>query len=130
MHAKSKFDKRLLGTWKSDRERTFARYKKPQGVTAASHRKFQALFGSMFIEWKRGTYEADLDGTKFNGSYEVLGYDSVCVVIRAWDSIFEEHRLHQLVFHFEADGQIEGYRILAHGMPEYFRRLKKTSAVQ
>jgi hypothetical protein len=112
-------DRRLLGTWKSDRRRTFRHFRPKAGCSPASFRKFRALFGKLVIRWGHGKSYAELDGHRSVTAYEVVASDSRSVVIRYFDSLAGEDRLRQIHF----DG--EYYWIaLGGGLCEYFRRMQ------
>ena len=114
----SKFDGRLLGTWKSDRRRTFQDYVALPGTTPQQVRKLKALFGKFLIRGGRGKTYTELDGFKSVGEYEVVARDSQSVVVRYYDELFEEYQLRQI--HFEG----EHYWLWAGTLLEYFRRVK------
>lgn len=119
-----KWDKRLLGTWKSDRRRTFQHWKPSPGCSAATERKFKSLFGKLMITWKRGTLITEYDGDPFEARpYEVVARDSESVVIRCRDFLCDfpdaEDCLYQI--HFDE----EFYWIaLGNGFCEYFRKIE------
>ncbi|MEO2087983.1 MAG: hypothetical protein ABGY75_00590 [Gemmataceae bacterium] len=112
-------DRRLIGTWKSDRRMTFRHWKPKPGCPPESERKFKALFGKLVVRWERGRYHSEIDGHRETVPYEVMAADSASVVIRFRDPYLGE-RLQQLFF----DG--DRYWVatpLAPGMVEYFRRV-------
>jgi hypothetical protein len=117
--AKPKIDSRLLGTWQSDRRRTFQYFRPKPGCSAASLRKFKSLFGKLIIRWGRHKSYSELNGYRSTAPYEVVASDSRSVVIRYFDTLVEEDRLRQI--HFDGDH----YWIAVGGrFCEYFRRVK------
>lgn len=72
---------RLVGTWKSDRRRTFKHFRPRRNCSAASLRKFKDLFGKMVVRWTRKRYQIELDGEVWSGTYKILARDPASVVI-------------------------------------------------
>jgi hypothetical protein len=116
----AKSDPRLLGTWRSDRRRTFKHFKPKANCPPRSIRKLKALFGKLVVKWDRGLFHTELDGHCTSTPYVVLGSDSVSVVIRSKHSLFGEERLQHI--HFEGDC----YWIALPGgqLCEFFRRVQ------
>lgn len=128
-----KFDKRLLGTWKSDREKTFEHWKPLPGVTRAQVKKLQNIFGKLTIHYTRKYFYswidegdgADVHRDRFE--YELLGKDAGSAVIRYADSapssvlaqLFSDENLRQIQF----DGPDGYFIMLSPGLNEYFRRV-------
>jgi hypothetical protein len=115
-----KADRRLLGTWKSDRRRSFRNIRPKPGCRPAALRKLKALFGKLVVRWGRVKYYTDLDGFRSSARYEVVARDSTSVVVRYLDSEGGEGRLQQI--HFEGDHY---WIALGGGLCEYFRRVGK-----
>ena len=113
-----KFDKRLIGTWKSDRRRTFQHYKAKPGTDPKQLRKLKSLFGKMTIRWGRGKHHSDLEGSLSSAEYEIIGRDSSSVVVRLWDDLLQEYQVRQI--HFEEDYY---FITVWGGLCEYFRRI-------
>jgi hypothetical protein len=121
---KTLWDKRLLGTWKSDRRRTFQHWKPSPGCSASSDQKFKALFGKMIVTWKRGTMLSGFDGDPPNTRpYEVVARDSESVVIRYRDLVSEylDAEDHLCQIHFVEDYY---WIALGSGLCEYFRKIE------
>jgi hypothetical protein len=114
----TKFDKRLIGTWKSDRRKTFQHYKPNKKISAAHLRRFKALFGKLVVRWSRAKCYSELDGSHDSGPFEVLASDDSSVVIRHLDGITGESVLKQI--HFEGD--YYWFALDCH-MNEWFRRV-------
>jgi hypothetical protein len=114
---KPKFDRRLLGTWKSDRRKTFRHYvphpdAKPEGL-----RKFRAIFGKLVVRWTQLRCHTEYDGSRSSEPYEFIASDSESVVVRCFHELSNSYRLYQL--HFDE----QYYWIWAYGIREYFRRV-------
>jgi hypothetical protein len=114
-----KFDRRLLGTWKSDRRRTFKNFRPKPGATRAAMQRLKAMFGKLVIRWGRGKYHTEYDGHCESFDYEIVARDTTCVIIRCYDNLAREWRLRQITF----DG--DHYWIpLGGSMCECFRRVR------
>ena len=117
-------DKRLLGTWQSDRRRTFRDYVLPKKMTAAQRRRYKALFGKLIVRWTARFCFTQLDDSKWKDPYELIGRDSVSVVVRAYNEVFEETRLTQVFFEnnhywfWTPWGSREFFRRIPHLRPE------------
>lgn len=111
-------DSRLIGTWKSDRRRTFRRYKPKPTAPARSIRKLKSLFGKLVVRWGRGKYYTEMDGDKWSNAYEVIASDQYSVVVRSKDDLSAEPRLQQI--HFEGDWY---WLAISPGLCEYFKRV-------
>src|SRR5688572_24521508 len=75
----SMHDKRLLGTWKSDKTRTFAEYAFRRGVPANRRKRIMALFGKLTVTYKRSRVYTNLNGFETRARYKVLAKDSESV---------------------------------------------------
>lgn len=115
----SKPDKRLLGTWRSDRRRTLRYFKPKAWCTPSRLRKFKALFGKLVVEWAHGAYHTEFDGHKVTAPYEVVARDSVSVVVQVRDVLSGEDRLQHIHF----DGDYYWVALSGGGICEFFRRV-------
>jgi hypothetical protein len=116
--SKPNIDRRLLGTWKSDRRRTFKDHVFKPGVSAQAMHKLKALFGKLTIWWGHRRFRTEMDGVKSSGEYEVIARDASSVVVRYVDTLLGE-RIQQI--HFEG----KHYWIHVHGnLREFFRRVE------
>lgn len=114
-----KSDRRLVGTWQSDRRRTFRHFKPKAGCSPQGLRKLKALFGKLVITWGRGVYHTELDGHRSSARYEVVASDSTSVVVRTRDVVSGEDRLQQIHF----DGDSYWVSLLGGNICEFFRRV-------
>lgn len=110
-------DERLLGTWQSDRRKTFLHYKPSPKSTPQQLRNLKALFGKLVVRWERQKYHTELDGYFSSEPYIVLASDVDSVVIRHRDKVTRAERLQQI--HFEEDW----YWTATWGLIEWFRRV-------
>ena len=115
-----KSDPRLLGTWKSDRRLTFKHYTPSYKTTPAKLKKFKSIFGKLIVRWGRQYVYTDYEGMKSKDNYEILGSDSVSVVIRADNDVLNEQRIQQIFF----EGDDCYWFWTPWGMREFFRRVK------
>jgi hypothetical protein len=113
------WDRRLLGTWQSDRRRTFRHFRPKPGCSPQALAKFKAIFGKLVVRWGRGKYHTELAGLRESAEFEIVASDSRSVVVRYQDAFFEEARLQQI--HFAGDWY---FIALSGGLCEYFRRVK------
>lgn len=112
-------DKRLLGTWKSDRTKTFAEFVPRRRCSRVWLRKFKSLFGKLVIRYTPRKMHEDYDGNKGSGDYQVLGKDSESVVIRFYSTLWKQWQIQQL--HFDGDH----YWVWVYGMREFFRKVSE-----
>ena len=116
---KPQFDRRLEGTWKSDRRLTFKHYTPSPKTTPARLRRFKSIFGKLVIRWGRRFVYTEYNGSKVKDPYEILAIDSASVVIRGFNEVLNESRLTQIFF--EKDCY---WFWIPGGMREFFRRVK------
>lgn len=111
-------DKRLLGTWQSDRRKTFQHFKPKAGTSPAAFRQFKAIFGKLTLTWDRRQVHTQFDGMEETSPYEVVAIDSRSVVIRTFNTIFDEPLLHHI--HFEEKWY---WMAISGNIVEWFRRI-------
>lgn len=115
--SRPKLDRRLLGTWRSDRRRTFRHYKPGPRSTVEGQRKFKSIFGKLIVRWTARRCHFEFDETRFKGSrwsrpYDVVASDETSVIVRS-DGVLSQ-------LHFEGDC----YWIAVGGvLCEFFRRV-------
>src|ERR1044071_8010800 len=94
-----KSDKRLLGTWKSDRRRTIKELRFRPGL-ARKHREYlRASFGHLRIKYTRRQIHGTLRDYHFSQPYEVLASDAISVAIRSYYEITDEWLISHIHFH-------------------------------
>jgi hypothetical protein len=98
---KPKTDKRLLGTWRSDRRLTLKDWVWRRGWPAQKRKKFASIFGHLTLRYTRSRLYSDYRGHKAITKYEVIALDSDSVAIRSWDSLLKEWRIRHI--HFAGD---------------------------
>ncbi len=84
------FDKRLIGTWKSDKARTLAHYTFRKGVTSRTKKRFGKLFGKLTKIYTRTQWTSFLKKTdECAGRYRVLAKDKHSVAIWIEDGAYK-----------------------------------------
>jgi hypothetical protein len=116
---KIKTDKRLLGTWKSDRRKTMAEWNWPKGYPTQKRKKVAAMFGKLTIRYTRTRIYSEFEDLRESDSYQVVAADSDSVAIVCWSSLLKENRIWHL--HFEGDF----FWIAIGPCREWFKRVKK-----
>jgi hypothetical protein len=116
---RSPVDRRLLGTWKSDRRQTFKWFYPKPGCSPTNWRKFKAIFGKLIVRWGYTKCHTDLDGYKETRAYEVVASDANSVVVRILDPTAPRGRLCHI--HFEGDY----YWISVRNWREFFKRVQQ-----
>jgi hypothetical protein len=113
-------DKRLLGTWQSDRGRTLAEWRFGKRLTPQKRQKFLAIFGKLRITYTPTRIHGSYGDYQFTQRYEVLAMDSDSVAIRYEDTQVTG-QWHILHVHFEGQNR---YWIALRRNRECFRRVK------
>jgi len=113
-------DKRLLGTWRTDRGRTVAEWRFSKRLTPQKRRKFLAIFGKLRVTYTRTRIRGIYEDYRFTQRYEVVAMDSDSVAIRYEDTqVTGQWRIQHV--HFE--GQTHYWIALGRNR-EWFRRVK------
>lgn len=118
-----RIDKRLLGTWRSDRTATIAEWRFAKRFSALRRRKFLDIFGKLRLRFTRARVFSILGSQNHKQRYEVFGTDSDSVAIRYEDTqLTHEWRLQHI--HFEGRDR---YWIALGRNREWFRRVRTRS---
>lgn len=122
LRSPAKIDKRLLGTWKSDRKRTFQGHPWPKSTTAEQNRRFRALFGKLVVRWTPTRCLSEMDDFRGSCRYTVLGSDEQSVAVyRECTPAFPSN---ENICHIHFDGDEYYYvHIAGTRLIEYFRRV-------
>jgi hypothetical protein len=94
-------DRRLIGTWKSDRKKTFSDWRWLEPISEKKKKKFKSMFGFLEVRYTPKYQSMDLKGTKSRHAYRVLGKNRNSVVIALYDQPSKEEEFS--VIHFEGD---------------------------
>ena len=78
-----KVDKRLLGTWKSDRKRTFQEWKWTKRLTPQKKKRFESLFGKLEVTYTRVEVIMTLRYRKWEHArqYAIVAVDETSVAV-------------------------------------------------
>lgn len=108
-------DHRLLGTWRSDKERTLALWKYQKELAPDVRERFERIFGKFTLRFTATQIHTEFEDLKETVPYSVVARDSSSVVI-AWHQ--EKGRSLQHI-HFEGEGYyvISGYNV------EFYQRV-------
>jgi hypothetical protein len=134
----SAVDRRLIGTWQSDRRKTFEHWKPGKKATPASTRKFQALFGKLQVRYtKKSIYERfiqppSLQSADFSSEfvrfakYEIVAKDECSTVIRILPlkTTPVVSLSHEKLLQIHFNGPDCYFFALFPGLTECFRRVK------
>ena len=79
-------DERLMGTWQSDADRTFAEIRQRRPLTAEHEALFRKLFGRLKVTYTPTTGKSLMDGVTETFPIEILDKDAHSVVLRTPNS--------------------------------------------
>jgi hypothetical protein len=114
-------DGRLLGTWRSDADRTVAEWRERRPMTDDQAADLAAVIRPARVTWGRRTYSVDVGGRREEHPYRVVARDGRSVVIRTYDPL-EEREVFATIHFTDADS----YWVHAESVPmrDYFRRVE------
>lgn len=122
---KGKTDRRLLGTWRSDRRRTLRELRFPRHVPRKRQEPLRAIFGKLRLTYTRSRIRYVLDDWSAVRPYEVLASDSISVAIRFHDELAGEWLIQHI--HFDPKDADRYWVSIGFGR-EWFRRVKNHAA--
>lgn len=108
-------DRRLLGTWRSDKERTLALWKHQKKLAPETRERFDNIFGKFTLRFTETHIFTEFEGTKDTVPYSVVASDSSSVLI-VWHEEKERSLQH---IHFEG----ESYYVLSGYNVEFYKRV-------
>mgnify|MGYP006950006047 CR=1 FL=1 len=113
---KAKTEPRLIGTWRSDKERTLALWKYKNEVSPETRSRIENLFGKFTLRFTRTHIHTEFEGETSSVRYSVIASDKNSVVI-AWH---EEEGPSLQHIHFESESYyvVSGYNV------EFFTRVR------
>jgi hypothetical protein len=124
-------DRRLVGTWKSDRRRTFKNFYFKPGADLKAIRKLKSIFGKLVIRWGYRKIVSELDGSVWEDEYEVVAKDASSVVVRVrqtdpqWEKIPQTELLpREYLKQIHFDGEHFWIGTPFGHLSEYFKRVK------
>jgi hypothetical protein len=115
-------DRRLIGRWRSDRERTMAEWPFPAGATEAQREQVARIFGKLELEYGRWRCQSTYENEASTGWYRVVARDatSVMIVSRRNGPIAGRERS---LFHIHFAGEHYWITLGESNTREFFRRL-------
>lgn len=112
-----KTETRLLGTWRSDADRTVKHWRYSRQITDENREKFEKIFGKLVWRITPTRIYSEFDGDKFSERYSVIGSDRNSVVVKYHHNdnpslqqfFFEEKEWHYVVsgYNFEFFKRVE-----------------------
>lgn len=118
---KRQIDKRLLGTWRSDRRKTFQNFVPWPGLKGKRFQRFKGIFGRLKLKYTRNRIYHELGDYRHNTRYRVLACDPESVAILTEDAQSRSTIISHIHFY-------RNYYWIAFGgkrqMFEYFNRIK------
>lgn len=111
-------DRRLVGTWKSDRERTAKLWRYNKEVEEQARLKFEAIFGKLTWRITPTKWYGEFEQDKFSGPYSVLASDHRSVVVFHPGDRDAPGELKQYFFEDEYMYVVAGYNV------EFFKRVE------
>jgi len=107
--SKRKIDKRLLGTWRSNKEKTTGLWKYTKEMTPAARERFEKIFGKFTLRFSETHIFTEFERTTDVVPYTVVAQDKTSVVI-AW---LEKEGTSLQHIHFEENGYyiLSGYNV-------------------
>ena len=132
-----KFDRRLIGHWKSDARRTLAEWRWGEKPTPKRRQVVRWIFGKLVLTYKRNEVVSELKGDRWSRRYKVLGADETSVAIL----VFGRMKGGQFMDHFLLDEFLKpkiyhihfierGYWISLGCNREFFRRLSRSATAK
>ncbi len=113
-----KTDRRLLGAWRSDKEKTTALWKYTKEISDENRQKFEAIFGKLTWRITARRWEAEYEDQKWGSPYSVVAADKKSVVISHPGEPGEQPELKQYFFEGEYMYVVAGNNI------EFFKRIE------
>lgn len=108
-------DKRILGTWQSDKERTVALWKYRKDVGDEKRERFESIFGKMKLRFSTTHVYTEFDDLNEVTPYSVVARDEDSIVIAG----YRENKVQLQHIHFEQDS----YYVLSGYNVEFFKRI-------
>jgi hypothetical protein len=93
-----KTDKRLLGTWRSDKDRTLKEWAFKATATRKHRRVIRGVFGKLRITYTRKYIHYVLGDWRQKSAYRIICRDPYSIAILYWDSMGEEWRAEYIRF--------------------------------
>lgn len=114
-----KLDKRLLGTWRSDRRLTVAEWRSKRRLTPKLRKHIADMFGHLTLRFTLTRLYSEFKGNRHVVEYKVLASDSESVAVLYRDCFPKGPRIQHI--HFQGHSH---YWIALGYNREFFRRVK------
>jgi hypothetical protein len=108
-------DARLLGTWRSDKERTVRFWRYTEEPDAARRKDFERLLGKLTRRFTETRAYGEFEGDTWSDEYWVVDSDARSVVVAYRDD--STYTLQQIFFEKDSIYLVAGYNL------EFFRRV-------
>ena len=115
-------DRRLIGRWRSDRERTMSEWRFNPDTPEEKRALVAGMFGKLELWYHRWRCESLFEGTKSVSWYEVLAKEADSVIIRSWHRIPLLGRTPSL-FHIHFEGEFYWITLGTSNTREFFKRI-------
>jgi hypothetical protein len=115
-------DSRLVGRWRSDRERTMAEWRFQPDTPEDKRALVSGMFGKLELTYTRWRCESVFEGTRETGWYRVLARDESSVMIRSWSHLPYVGRV-QSLFHVHFEDALYWITLGTSNTREFFRRI-------
>lgn len=112
---KRRIDRRLIGTWRSDKERTVKHWHYAKELEPEKKERFENIFGKFSLHFTNTHIHTEFEGEKQVVPYTVVASDHSSVVIM-WH---EKERSSLQHIHFDG----EGYYVLSGYNVEFYTRV-------
>jgi hypothetical protein len=113
-------DRRLFGTWRSDKRRTAREIKARKGFQPKKAAKLLSLFGKLEHTYAKTRRHSRLNGEVIPTKYKVVATDEESVVIVSTSRIAGD-----LISHLHFEGPSLYWVTVGGRFREYFRRISK-----
>ena len=120
-----KTDRRLIGTWRSDRRRTLRELRFRPGIPRKKQKTLRGIFGKLQVTYTRNRVRYVLDEYRATRPCEILASDSLSVAIRFHDEITGEWCIQHI--HFDPRDP-DRYWVSFGWNREWFRRVEGSAA--
>ena len=114
-----KTDQRLLGTWRSDKQRTLKEWAFKPRTARKYRRTIRDLFGKLRITYTRKQIRWVLGDWQQTQKYQIVGRDACSLAIVYWDPLEQDWRIQYIRF----DGR-DSYWVPIGWNREFFKRVR------
>jgi len=112
----ARVESRLLGTWRSDKERTTKFWRYTEEPDPRQRRQFENLLGKLTRRYTETHSYGEFEGESWSDEYRVVDSDIRSVVVAYRDD--KDYTLQQIFFEKDSIYLVAGYNL------EFFRRAR------